>query len=200
MESTTSGPGDRVRLPPTSGAPARWPSAMNASIRSSKSCRAEVRRQRQRQQGRARRRAHRREIAETDGQRLVTDRRGRRPGALEVHAVDEAVGGDDDELAAPRLDHGRIVADADGDPGRRRRRRAFGFVRGGRVRRIRDPRFAVWGGRLNLHSRWSHSEPRFRLPHHGGMHTTRRRGSLVVKHWLKRRSEPITHKAGRLRS
>ena len=60
------------------------------------------------------------------------------------------------------------------------------------------PRFAVWGGRMNLQGRWSHSKSRA-----SGFLTTEActpRGvaaHFVIKHRLKRRSKTITHKAGK---
>ena len=47
--------------------------------------------------------------------------RGRRERPIEVHALDQRVGGRHLEQVARRLDDGRIVAQANRDPGRRRR-------------------------------------------------------------------------------
>ena len=78
-------------------------------------------RQRQRQEREPRRRAHRREVAEVDGQRAVADGAGRRERAIEVHAVDQRIDAEDLQAVALRLDHRGIVADADQQPVGRRR-------------------------------------------------------------------------------
>ena len=74
-------------------------------------------RQRQRQQRRARLGAHRRHVAEIDGERAVPDGVGRHERAIEVDALDQRVGRE--HLAAParRLHDGGIVAGADVHPG-----------------------------------------------------------------------------------
>ena len=69
-------------------------------------------RQRQREQGAPRRGAHGRQIAQVDGERLVPDIGRRAVGAVEVHAFDQRVGGQDRERAAVRLDDRRVVSDA----------------------------------------------------------------------------------------
>jgi hypothetical protein len=81
----------------------------------------QLRGERKRQQRGPRPRAHRRQIAEIHGQRTVTDRVGRRQSAIEVDAFDAGIDGEHVDVIALRLDHRRIVADADDDPGRRRR-------------------------------------------------------------------------------
>jgi len=80
------------------------------------------RREAERQEGDARPPAHRRDIGEVDRKRLPADVEGGAEPAIEVDALDEAVGGEDFERAALRFHDGRIVADADGEPGRRRRK------------------------------------------------------------------------------
>ena len=80
-----------------------------------------MRGQRERQQREARRGAHRRQVAQVDRERAMTDGRGRRERAIEVHAFDERVDAQHLEAIALRLDHRRIVADADQHPVGRRR-------------------------------------------------------------------------------
>ena len=87
----------------------------------SKSSTGSVGGQRQRQQRQARRGAHRRQVAQVDGERAMADGVGRREAAIEVHAFDDGVDGEDLELVALRLDDRGIVADADEQPGRRGR-------------------------------------------------------------------------------
>ncbi len=79
------------------------------------------RREDQRQQREPRRRAHGGDVADVDGERLVADVGGRREAAVEVHAFDERVGRQHLQRAAIDDRHGRIVADADDERGRRRR-------------------------------------------------------------------------------
>ena len=74
-------------------------------------------RQRQRQQRQARRGAHGRDVADVDGQRLVADVARRAEAAIEVHALDQRVGGQDLERAAFGRRHRRVVADADDQGG-----------------------------------------------------------------------------------
>jgi hypothetical protein len=76
----------------------------------------ERRRQREREQREPRRRAHRRDIAEVDGERAVADGAGRREAAVEVDSLDQRVDGEDLDPVLLRLGHRRIVADADGEP------------------------------------------------------------------------------------
>ena len=66
--------------------------------------------------GQPRRGAHRREIAQVDRERAVTDGVGRREAAVEVHAVDQRVDGQHLEPVALRLHDRAIVADADHQP------------------------------------------------------------------------------------
>ncbi len=80
----------------------------------------QVRRQHEAEEDGARRRAHRRQVAEVDHDGLQAERAGAGPGAPEVHALDEAVGGEDIELAAFGLNDRGVVADADVNPGGRR--------------------------------------------------------------------------------
>src|SRR5690606_20532766 len=121
------------------------------------------------------------------------------------HAVDQTVGSDDVVHAAFGCDHGRVIADADCDVRRARvgastktldqlafAERAYG---GHEVHK--KPRFAVWGGRMNLQSRWIHWSIRA-----SGFPTTEActpRGiaaHFVVKHRLKRHSKPSPTKQG----
>ena len=76
--------------------------------------------QRQGEQRQPRRRAHRREVAQVDGERAMADGVGRREAAIEVDAFDERVDGQHLEPVPLRLDDRRIVADADEQPGGRR--------------------------------------------------------------------------------
>ena len=74
------------------------------------------RRQREREQRGVRRCAHRRQIAQVDGQRAMSDRIGGHEAAIEVDAVHLRVGGQDVERASLRLDDRRVVAWTDDDP------------------------------------------------------------------------------------
>src|SRR5262245_36330764 len=66
-----------------------------------------------------------------------------------------------------------------------------------RWRREERPRFAVWGGRMNLRKAGgTAAQAALQASSYRGMHTTPRRDSLMVKRWLKRASETITRKAG----
>src|SRR5215831_14466512 len=59
------------------------------------------------------------------------------------------------------------------------------------------PRFAVWGGRMNLlKAGGTAAQTAFQASSNRGMHTTPRRDSLMVKRWLKRASEPSRTKQG----
>ena len=59
------------------------------------------------------------------------------------------------------------------------------------------PRFAVWGGRMNLRrAGGTAAQAALQASSYRGMHTTQRRDSLRVKHWLKRASEPSRTKQG----
>ena len=77
--------------------------------------------QREREQRQPRRGAHRREVAQVDGERAVADRGRRHEAPIEVHAFDERVDGEHLEAVPLRLDDRGIVADADDEPGGRRR-------------------------------------------------------------------------------
>jgi hypothetical protein len=66
------------------------------------------------------------------------------------------------------------------------------------VGRVQErPRFAVWGGRMNLRVQ---VEPlvttALQASSNRGMHTARHRSSLKVKHWLNRTLNSITNKTG----
>ena len=74
--------------------------------------------QRQREQRVPRRGAHRRQVAQVDGERLVANIGGRTEGPIEVDPLDQRIGGDDRQRAAVGLDHRGVVADRDGDPRR----------------------------------------------------------------------------------
>ena len=68
------------------------------------------------------------EIAQVDGQRLVPDRRRIAKRAIEMHALDQHIGGDNFQPVPLRLDHRRVIPDSDLDPrGRRRNHRAHQF-------------------------------------------------------------------------
>ncbi len=121
VTSTISGPGDRVMLPPMSATPWAAASAMNPSTIGLEVGERQRRRQRERQQGRAGRRAHGRQVAQVHRQRAMADRARRRERAVEVDALDQGVGGEHLEQVPRRLDDRGIVAEADGDPGGRRR-------------------------------------------------------------------------------
>jgi hypothetical protein len=56
--------------------------------------------------------AHRREVGEVGGRRPVADVARRRPGEIEVHALDQDVGRNDGAV----VEHGRVVADPEDDP------------------------------------------------------------------------------------
>ena len=76
------------------------------------------RRQRDREQRPARRGAHRGEVGEIDGERLVAERARLRAGR-EVPALDQHVGGDRELEARVRAQQRAIVADPDQRPFRR---------------------------------------------------------------------------------
>ena len=57
------------------------------------------------------------DVADVDGERLLADVGWRAEAAIEVDAFDERVGREHLERAAFRRRHGRIVADADEEPG-----------------------------------------------------------------------------------
>ena len=122
VTSIISGPGDRVRLPPTTCSRCACARAPRTRRRcASKSSQRQRRRQRQREQRQPRRRAHRRQVAQVDRQRAVADGVGRREAPIEVHAFDDRVDGEHLEAVPLGLDHRGIVADADDQPGGRRR-------------------------------------------------------------------------------
>src|SRR5688500_12234802 len=64
-------------------------------------------------------------------------------------------------------------------------------------KRKKGPRFAVWGGRMNLRrAGGTAAQAALQASSYRGMHTTQRRDSLRVKRWLKRASEPSRAKQG----
>ena len=75
----------------------------------------------EREAGRA---AHRRNVAQVDGERLVADVGVRGEAAVEVHALDERVGREHLQRASIRHRDGRIVADRDNERGGWRRQAA----------------------------------------------------------------------------
>ena len=60
----------------------------------------------------ARRRAHRRQVAQVGGERLVPDVGGGGVGAVEVDSLHQGVRGHDGQGAAVRLEDGGVVPDA----------------------------------------------------------------------------------------
>ena len=78
----------------------------------------EITGQYKREQRRPRPRAHRRQVAQIHRERTVTDRLGGHERRIEVHAVNHGIGSEHVKRAALGLDHCRIVARADNDPGR----------------------------------------------------------------------------------
>ena len=61
----------------------------------------------------------------------------------------------------------------------------------------KKPRFAVWGGRMNLlKAGGTAAQAVLQASSCRGMHTTPRRDSLMVKRWLKRAPEPSRTKQG----
>jgi len=74
----------------------------------------------EREQSEARRGAHRRQVAEVDGQRAMTDCVWRRESTIEVNPFNDRVDGQHLNLIAHRFDNRRIVADTDQHPRRRR--------------------------------------------------------------------------------
>jgi len=103
-------------LPPTRAALEAEASSAKPSTSSSKSSTGKSRGHRQTEQRRAGRRAHGRQIAQRDGERLVSDRAWTHPGSTEVHVFDERVGADDGQRAAIGFEDRRIVTDAERDP------------------------------------------------------------------------------------
>ena len=73
-------------------------------------------RQRHREQREPRRGAHRREIAEVDRERAVTNRVGRDERAIEMNALDQRIDRQHLDPVALGLDHRRVVADPDQQP------------------------------------------------------------------------------------
>ena len=169
-----AGPGVRVMLPPRMAV--RWAAActQEAVDETVEHGGRQVGRQRQREQSRPRFRAHRGQVAEIHGQRPVADGVGRHERLIEVDAVHERIGRE--HLAAPprRLHDGGVVARADVHPRRDVEAASdalderllaevsYGGIghedlgeNEGRtgmtpVRQNLMPRFAVWGGRMNL--------------------------------------------------
>ena len=121
MTSTNSGPGERVRLPPTSATQVAGRQVEQTVQQAIHVVDRQVAGQGQRQQRHTGYRAHGCEVAEVDGERFVADRGHRAEAAVEVHALDHRVGGYDVERPAHWLDHGGVVPDAHGDPRRRGR-------------------------------------------------------------------------------
>ncbi len=91
----------------------------------------------------------------------MSDGVGRHERLIEMHAVHQRVGGEHFAASSGRLHDGGVVAGADLDPGRDVEtaedaldERMFAeFSYGGighEDRRNLTPRFAVWGGRMNL--------------------------------------------------
>jgi len=104
-------------LPPTRRAPAS---------RAARAKRVEIRgRQRgrrfERQEREGRLAAHRREVARVDRERAAAEHRGRRPPGTEMDALEQRVRRQQQRTAS-RTDDGRIVAGADRDAARGRRR------------------------------------------------------------------------------
>ena len=112
-------PGDRVMLPPASVTRASAASATKPSINSSLSISEDARRQAEREKREPRRAAHRGDVGEIDRERLPADVARRAEPAIEVDAFDQRVGREHVQRAARRLYHRGIVADAEGQPGRR---------------------------------------------------------------------------------
>ena len=157
VTSIVNGPVVRVMFPPTSAtryraASANRPSTIPSSVPTSRSSGSTQRQQRRPWLG-----AHRCEVTQIDRKRPVTHRVGRDEPEVEVDAVDQGVGRQYVERAANRLDDGGVIAwahsnprwcgEARGDPGDERAL-AEGGDRG--VSQKQKPRFAVWGGRMNL--------------------------------------------------
>ena len=120
VTSTTSGPGDRVMLPPASATPVAAATSSRPSSRPSTSARGSAGGKHEREQREPRRRTHGGDVADVDGERLVADVGGRREAPIEVHALDERVGRQHLQRAAIDDRHRRIVADADDERARRR--------------------------------------------------------------------------------
>ena len=78
-------------------------------------------RQRHRQQREPGRRAHRRQVAEVDGERTVADRLGWDERAVEMDPFHDRVDAEHLDAVAQRLDDRGIVADAEEQPVGRRR-------------------------------------------------------------------------------
>ena len=121
VTSITSGPGDRVTLPPTRCVPVRAASARKASSSASSSASGSA-------SGSISESSAVRGSAPIAARslRLAASTRcpiapGVHEAPIEVHALDGRVGGDDVEPVARRLEHRRVVADADDDERRRRR-------------------------------------------------------------------------------
>ena len=118
--------------------------------------------QHQREQRPAGRRRHRRQVTQIDRERLVPDVRRGRKGAREVHPFDDGVGRNDQPFVPARRQHRRIVSrsheDRRGRAGQAsqdsRQKGVFteldNVIRLPTAPKIRDSRFAVWGGSLNL--------------------------------------------------
>ncbi len=98
----------------------------------------EGRREGEREQYLLRGGTHRREIAQADGKRLVSDVASRREGAVEVHPVDERVCGEDRQGAAFGLDDRSIIADPDDDTGRRGREHRLDACDEGTLTKVGD--------------------------------------------------------------
>ena len=105
------------------------------------------RRQHERQKGNARRRAHRRKVAQIDGERLVADVGCADERLIEVYAFDLAIGSQNFEPVALGLYDCSIVANADNHEWRRRwdaetnalDERALSDIRHGRVQTLFFP-------------------------------------------------------------
>src|SRR5262249_23651150 len=97
------------------------------------------------------------EVAQVDGESLVPDCTGRRPRAAEVHVLNETVCRQNLERSAIGRERGGVIADANRDPLARASAPRANAVDERVLSEVGDrrvggkPRFAVWGGRMNLH-------------------------------------------------
>ena len=124
----------------------------------------------QREHCRTRLSAHRRQVAQIHGQRTVAGGLGCDETPVEVDTFDNSVHRDDVQRASCRDQHCGVVAGADDDPGGKRDPGANSLDQGALAEfadgldcqmvekecapdgaRVKEsPRFAVWGGRMNL--------------------------------------------------
>ena len=103
--STTIGPVVAATFPPTTWTPASAARSRSPSYRPSMKPMVTSGGRAEADGGEARRARHGGDVREVDGQGLAAEQGGRGPVAAEVHALDEAVGGDEGEgcrLHAPR--------------------------------------------------------------------------------------------------